>query len=235
MAGRSQRAQIHHCDVCMHEVVPFAQERLSGRNRERVRKAVAIIQTCAMPPLSESAERAARHLAVFDGNWNKFDARPADEVIQVAQSFGAVSRLDDDGDLEEGGNGHEARISGLDGFDEGTPFGLASQDGNESGRVDHHLVLARQAVLVVTENLVRRSGIEDGEVSAVLRNGLELVRQPPARALAPHAGEAIAEGLRNCFGLGFAGLSGQLGREAFRFGATDVQGHVNTCRRLATV
>jgi hypothetical protein len=52
-------------------------------------------------------------------------------LIQVAHSFGAVSRLDDDRDLDERGDGHQAGISGLDGFDEGTPFGFASQDGNE--------------------------------------------------------------------------------------------------------
>jgi hypothetical protein len=85
MAGRSQGAQIHHCDVCMHEVVPFAQERLSGRNRERVRKAVAIIQACAMPSLSKPLN-ARRHLAVFHVDRDELDACPADEVIQVAQS-----------------------------------------------------------------------------------------------------------------------------------------------------
>ena len=57
-------------------------------------------------------------------DWYEFDGCPADEMIQVAQSFGAMSRLYDDGDLDERGDGHQAGISGLDGFDEGTPFGL---------------------------------------------------------------------------------------------------------------
>jgi hypothetical protein len=176
-----------------------------------------------MPSLSEAAERAARHFAVFCVDREELDARSADEVIQVAQSFGAVSRLDDDGDLDERGDGHQASISGLDGFDEGTPFGLALQDGNESRRIDDHL--ARQTVLVVTENLVRRSGVEDGEVGAVLRDGLELIRQSPARTLAPHAREAIAEGLCHRFGLRFAGLSGQLGRKPFGFRIADIESH----------
>jgi hypothetical protein len=51
-------------------------------------------------------------------------------VIQVAQSFGAVSGLDDDGDLDQRGDGHQASIGDLDGFDEGTPFGFPLQDGS---------------------------------------------------------------------------------------------------------
>jgi len=90
-------------------------------------------------------------------------------------------------------------------------------------------------VLVVTENLVRGSGVEDGQVGAVLRNGLELIRQSPASALAPNTRKAIAEGLGHRFGLGFAGLSGQLGREPFGFRIADIEGHINTCRRAATV
>ena len=181
-----------------------------------------------MPALSETAECAARQFAVFGVDRDEFDACPADEVIQVAQPFGAVSRLDDDGDLDERGDGHQASISGFDGFDEGAPFGLALQDGNERRRVDDHL--ARQSVLVVTENLVRGSGVEDGEVGAVLRNGLELIRQSPARALAPHARQAIAERLGHRFRLGFAGLSSQLGREPLGFCIADIEGHISTCR-----
>ena len=159
-----------------------------------------------MPSLSKAAERAARHFAVFGVDWYELDACPADEVIQVAQSFRAVSRVDDDGDLEERGDRHQASISGLDGFDEGTPFGLALQDGNERRRVDDHLT--RQPVLVVAENLVRGSGVEDGQAGAVLGDGLEFVRQSSASALAPHARQAIAQGLGHGFDLGFAGLSG---------------------------
>jgi hypothetical protein len=61
----SFRAQIHHRDVCMDEVVAFEKERLSRRDRERVREAVAVVQAGAMPSLSEAAERAARNFAVF--------------------------------------------------------------------------------------------------------------------------------------------------------------------------
>ena len=45
-------------------------------------------------------------------------------------------------------------------------------------------------MLVVTKNLVRGPGIEDGEIGAVLRNGLELVCQAPARTLASDSREA---------------------------------------------
>ena len=44
------------------------------------------------------------------------------------------------------------------------------------------------------------------------------------------AREAIAEGLGHRFGLGFAGLSRQLGREPFGFRIADIEGHINTCR-----
>jgi hypothetical protein len=154
-------------------------------------------------------------------------------VIQVAQSFGAGSRLDDDGNLDERGDRHQTSISGLDGFDEGTPFGFALQDGNEGRRVDDHL--ARQTVLVVAEYLVRRSGVEDGQIGAVLRNGLELIRKSSPRAFAPHSREAITEYLGHRFGLGFASLPGQFGSEPFGFRIANIEGHINTCRRLATV
>src|SRR5688572_318823 len=214
-------AQIHESDIGMHEIVSFEEERLSRRERERVREAVAEIQACAMPSLSEAAECAARQLAVLRVDWYELDACPTDEVIQVSQALGAVSRFDDDGDLDERGDGHQASISGLDCFDEGTPFGFALQDGNERRRVDDHL--ARQTVLVIAENLVRGSGVEDGQVGAVLRNGLELISQSPTRALAPNARKAIAERLGHRFGLGFAGLSAQLGREPLGFCIADVE------------
>jgi hypothetical protein len=85
-------------------------------------------------------------------------------------------------------------------------------------------------VLVVAENLVRRSGVEDGQLGAVLRNGLELIGQSSARALAADTRQAIAERLGHRFGFGFAGLSGQLGCEPLGFCIADVQGHISTCR-----
>ena len=186
-----------------------------------------------MPSLSKAAERAARHFAVFHVNGYKLDACPTDEVIQVAQSFGAVSRFDDDGDLDERGDRHRASISGLDRFDKGAPFWFALQDGNERRRVDDHLT--RQAVLVVAENLVCGSGVEDGQLGAVLRNSLELIGQSSPRALAADTRQAIAERLGHRFGLGFASLSGQLGCEPLRFCVAYVEGHISTCRSQATV
>ncbi len=87
-------------------------------------------------------------------------------------------------------------------------------------------------MLVVSENLVGGSGIEYGEVGAVLRNGLELIRRSAARALASYAREAIAESLGHRFGLGFAGLLGQLGREPFGFRATTLS---NSSRRVGSI
>jgi hypothetical protein len=181
-----------------------------------------------MSPLSEASECAARDFAVFGVDRDELDTRPADEVIQIAESFGAVSRLDHDRDLDQRGDGHQASIGRLDGLDEGSPFGFALQDGGKRRRIDDHL--ARQTVLVVTENLVCGSGIEDGEIGAVLGDSLELVRQSPARTLAPHARKAITEGLGYRFGLGFASLSGQLGREPFGFLIANIERHINTCR-----
>ena len=65
----------------MHEIVAFEEERLSRRDSECVREAVAVNQACAMPPFSKAAERAARHFAVFRVDGYELDACPADEVI----------------------------------------------------------------------------------------------------------------------------------------------------------
>jgi hypothetical protein len=67
----------------------------------------------------------------------------------------------------------------------------------------------------------------------VLRYRLELIRQSPASALAPDPREAIAEGFGHHFGLGFAGCRANSPR-AFGFCMADAEGHINTCRRLAT-
>jgi hypothetical protein len=61
-----------------------------------------------MPSLSESAERAACHVAVFRAYVYEFDGRSADEVIWIAQALSAVPRLDDDRNLDERRDGHQA-------------------------------------------------------------------------------------------------------------------------------
>ena len=81
------RFPINERNVGMDEIVSFEEERLSRQHRERVREAVAIIQSRAMSSLSKAAERAPRQLAVFRVDWHELDACPADEVIQVAQSL----------------------------------------------------------------------------------------------------------------------------------------------------
>jgi hypothetical protein len=58
----------------MHEIASFKEERLSRRDRECVREAVAVIQACSMPSLSKTAERAARQFAVFSVDWYELDA-----------------------------------------------------------------------------------------------------------------------------------------------------------------
>lgn len=88
----SRRVQIHHRDVGVHEIVSLEEERLSRRDREGVRKAVAVIQACAMASLSEAAECAARQFALFRVDWHELDARATEQMIEVSQPFGSRSR-----------------------------------------------------------------------------------------------------------------------------------------------
>ena len=98
----------------MHEVVPLKKEWLSQRDRECVREAVAIVQASAMASLSEAAERPTRKVAVLGVDRHELDARSAEDMIEVAQSFGAVSGVDDDGDLRFAlGCGAEDEDAGL--------------------------------------------------------------------------------------------------------------------------
>ena len=150
----------------MDEVVAFEEKRFSRRRGQRVREAVAVIQAGAVAPLAKAAERTYCHFAVVWVDRDEFDARSPDEVIQIAQPFSAMPCLDDKGDLDERRDRHQPGIAGLDGFDEGTAFGFTLQDGQERRGIYDHL--PRHTVLVVTEYLVRRSGVEDGEVGAVL-------------------------------------------------------------------
>jgi hypothetical protein len=56
-----------------------------------------------MPSLAETAEGTTRRFAVFCTDGHEFDRGSADEMIEIAQSLGAVARLDDDRDLDERG------------------------------------------------------------------------------------------------------------------------------------
>ena len=207
----------------MHEIVPFEEERLSRRDRECVREAVAVIQACPMPALSKAAECAARQFAVFGVDWYELDAGPADEVIQVAQTFGTVSRLDDDGDLDERSDGHQASIGRLDGFDEGTPFGFALQNGDKRRRIDDHL--ARQPVLVVAENLVIRTRVEHGSLSTPPDELVQTDSLTPSALAGPHARQALLERAAGGHRNGFTRLGRQLSGEPIRLGVLDVQRH----------
>src|SRR5690242_9468644 len=120
-----------------------------------------------MPSLAETVERTTRHFALFRVYGYEFDLCSADEVIQVTQSLGAVSGLNHDRDLDERGDRHQARISGLYRFDEEAPFGFALQDGHEGRGVDDHSTW--ETVLVIAENLVCGPGVEDRQIRAVLR------------------------------------------------------------------
>jgi hypothetical protein len=70
-------------------------------------------------------------------------------MIQTAQPLGAVSSLDDDRDLGEGGHRYQRRISGFESFDEGAPFRFALLDGDESRAVDDRS--ARQTLFVIAD------------------------------------------------------------------------------------
>lgn len=101
------------------------------------------------------------------------------------------------------------------GLDERTAFGFVSEDGDERRGIDDHS--ARQPVLVVPEDLVRRPGIEDGELGAAARDVVQVIGQAPLRTLSPDTRKPIPQSLDDRLGLALAGPSREFACEAFCF------------------
>lgn len=71
----------------------------------------------------------------------------------------------------------------------------------------------RQPGVIVTQDLFRFPAIAYRQAGAVLRDLPQLIGEAPPGAFSAHSYKPAAEGLGNRFGLGFARLPGEFGRQ----------------------
>src|SRR5882724_7234404 len=91
-----------------------------------------------MTSLAEAAKGRARQVCLPGVHGNQFDTGAGDESVQITQSVGAISRLDDNRGLDKTRDGHSSQVGGLDCLKETTALGLPLQDCQDCGSIDHH-------------------------------------------------------------------------------------------------
>jgi hypothetical protein len=91
-----------------------------------------------MPPLSEAAESGTGQLPLFRIHGDQFNTSAGDESVKITQSFGTVSRFDDNRALDKTRDGHPNRVGSLDRLKTTATLGFPLQDCQNRGCVDDH-------------------------------------------------------------------------------------------------
>ena len=76
-------------NVGLRKVPPFEQKGLISGPRQRVGKAVAIVETCRMSPLAVLPKPLSRQVGLFFVDGHEGDPCFCDEQIQIAHSIRA--------------------------------------------------------------------------------------------------------------------------------------------------
>ncbi len=138
-----------------------------------------------MAAFSVSPVRSPSRTRVGERKRHHLDGRFRYEEIESRESIGASSTFNDDAGLEHRYGGAAPNAAREDRFDEYGLLGLAEQNGDERGGIDHHLL--RQPQGVVAENVVRAASIELRKSGAFIGNSEQIrtepVRRNPSRAL----------------------------------------------------
>src|SRR5713226_3220821 len=66
-----------------------------------------------MTSLAEAAKSGTGQLPLLPIHWDQLDTGSGDESVKITQSFGAISRLDDNRALNKTRDGHSSRVGGL--------------------------------------------------------------------------------------------------------------------------
>src|SRR6185437_12663158 len=86
--------------------------------------------------------------------------------------------------------------------------------------------LVRQSVLVVSEDFVGASAIEDGKAGAMIRDFPHVVHKAALCSFATYTKQSIPKRLCDRLGLRFAGLPGKFRRQLLSLGITNIECHV---------
>src|ERR1700732_1570499 len=87
-------------DVRMAEVITFEQQTLAFFLGERIRKAIAKIETGSMPALAEIAISIAGDLRLIDGCWLDHNARFAKKIVESTARYRVTPTINHNGSFQ---------------------------------------------------------------------------------------------------------------------------------------
>jgi len=142
-----------------------------------------------MPALPELPPRPARDLCLVVVNRGHFNARAIEQQLELAPADLALSGLDDDCGFQEAGSRQKAHARQLDCGSHATCVCFIQKQGNENRGINDHL--AGQAMPVVAENFVGRSGVLIRERGTAPCDLHDFVRERSPRLPAPDTLQAL--------------------------------------------
>jgi hypothetical protein len=212
-------------DVRLTEVGALGEYWFAGRFGQGIYQAVAEIEGGGVVTFSVSAPRGTSEVGLFGVHGDDLQTRADDEEIELAAGGFPLPGFQNDSSFEHSAGGDQARSGSGNRGEKFLTFRLGEENGSEGGRVDNHLGLAREAVLVVAHNFVRRTGIEDWQSIHAAEDLLELTGEDMAPALLLEPVQAFFESLLDGPGQRFTSPFGNFARQPFGFHALDTKCH----------
>lgn len=205
----------------MPEVGPDEEEGLPERDRQRVGEAIPEVETGGMTTFAVTPEGGSGDLGVIDHDGYDIHVEPLREEIDLALSMIPVPGLHDDARFDERRGGPSPDGLRLQGFRETRGLRLVLQDRDDGGGIEDHGGSARQAVLVVSEDLFVRPVVENGQTGDPVLHPLDLRLEARRMTATGLAREPLPERGDYRFGQGFSHRLGELSSETIGFGMLD--------------
>jgi len=127
-----------NCEVRAGEIVSLAKEWLGEDSRQRIREAIAVIESCGVAAFAQTAKRFTREVGLLAVHRNNFDTGTGEEGIEMAETLGAESRFDHDRSFDQGRCGDVPDICAFERFNQRTALGFIPQDRNKGRSIHDH-------------------------------------------------------------------------------------------------
>jgi len=150
-------------DICEIKIRAFSQQRLTGKLGERVGETVSEVQSRGVSTLSVLTPGRAGKVDLIGVYGYDLEIGSDHEEIKLAARGLAQSCFENDSSFEQAGSGDQAASGCSDGVEEFLTLRFREKDGCQGGRINDHIGGSTgKSVVVVTEDLVRSAGIQDG-------------------------------------------------------------------------
>jgi hypothetical protein len=181
---------------------------------------------------SVSAPRRTSDVSLFGVHGDNLQIRADDEEIELAAGGFALPGFHNDSSFEHSGGGDQTRSSARNRGEEFLTFRLGEKNGSEGGGIDNHLGLggwlARETVLVVAQDFVWGTGVEDWELIHAAEDLLKLTGEDLAPALLLEPVQAFFESFLDGSGQRFTSPFGNFARQTVGFHVLDTKGHIDS-------